>query len=115
MEAAASVENQRTTSDPGVERDQQEAAAEARLSDAVEHFRRCTDWDEIANALVGSEQYLTAALLRNDAMLIGRIVLAVRDAMVLRQAQREVVGSGMESMATDEQAAALAFIAGSGL
>jgi len=107
----ATTENLRTTRDPGADADRAEANAERAWNEAEAKYRGCLDWDEISDALVGSEQYLTAAMLADNPLLIGKIVLAVRDAKVQRMAQREVYGVGMERMATDEQAAALAYIA----
>lgn len=109
------VENLRTVRDRRIEeRNAEDPNTSWRQT--AERIRGTISGDDILNALVGSEQYLTAAMLKDDAQLIGKMVLAARDAMVERLTHSELVGErGLDRLATDEQAIALAFIAGAQL
>lgn len=81
------------------------------LEEAVRAQRDSLTAADVADELVGCSEVLEVALRTGDAAMVGRIVLAVREAAALRQAWYRLVGEARGPSAT--QAASLAVLGGS--
>lgn len=74
---------------------------DADLEEAVRVQREAMTAADVADELVGASDVLDVALRTGDAALVGRIVLAVREAAAFRQAWYRLVGETRGPSATE--------------